>query len=79
MSDDITALDPTRRRIITAADLHETDYTPWEGWTAHAWPCLTMLRGKIVMQDGHLLGDLADGQWIPRKINPDIIAAPVKM
>ena len=76
---DITALDPTRRRIITAADLHETDYTPWEGWTAHAWPCLTMLRGKIVMQNGHLLGDLADGQWIPRKINPDIIAAPVKM
>jgi len=39
---DITVLDPTRRRTITAADLHETDYTPWEGWTAHAWPCLTM-------------------------------------
>ena len=76
---DITALDPTSRRTITATDLHETDYTPWEGWTAHAWPCLTMLRGKIVMQNGTLTGSLADGQWIPRKINPAIIAAPVKM
>ena len=53
--------------------------TDMQVWTAHAWPCLTMLRGKIVMQDGHLLGDLADGQWIPRKINPEIIAAPMKM
>ncbi len=76
---DITALDPTKRRTITAADLHETDYTPWEGWTAHAWPCLTMLRGKIVMQNGILTGDLTDGKWISRKINPEIIAAPVKM
>lgn len=75
---DITVLDPTRRRTITAADLHETDYTPWEGWTAHAWPCLTLLRGKIVMQDGVLTGSLADGQWIERKIDPAVIAGPIK-
>jgi dihydropyrimidinase len=76
---DITVLDPTRRRTITAADLHESDYTPWEGWDAHAWPCLTMLRGKVVMQDGTLLGSLTDGAWVKRAIDPAIIAAPVKM
>ncbi len=76
---DITVLDPTKRRTITAADLHETDYTPWEGWDAHAWPCLTMLRGKVVMENGQLTGDLADGKWISRTIDPNIIAAPVKM
>jgi dihydropyrimidinase len=76
---DITALDPTRRRTITSAELHETDYTPWEGWTADAWPCLTLLRGKVVMQDGVLTGSLADGKWIERRINPAIIAAPVGM
>ena len=76
---DITVLDPTRRRTITAADLHESDYTPWEGWDAHAWPCLTMLRGKVVMQDGTLLGALTDGAWVKRAIDPAIIAAPVKM
>jgi dihydropyrimidinase len=76
---DITVLDPTRRRTITAADLHETDYTPWEGWEAHAWPCLTMLRGKVVMQDGRLLGAPDDGRWVERRIDPAIIAAPVAM
>ena len=76
---DITVLDPTSRRTITAADLHETDYTPWEGWDAHAWPCLTMLRGKVVMQDGQLLGALTDGAWVKRQIDPAIIAAPVRM
>ena len=76
---DICVLDPTRRRTITAADLHETDYTPWEGWEAHAWPCMTLLRGKIVMRDGELTGDLADGQWIERRIDPAIIAAPMAL
>ncbi len=76
---DICVLDPTRRRTITAADLHETDYTPWEGWEAHAWPCMTLLRGKIVMQEGQLTGDLADGQWIERRIDPAIIAAPMPL
>lgn len=76
---DITVLDPTRRRTITASDLHESDYTPWEGWDAHAWPCLTMLRGKVVMQDGMLLGALTDGAWVKRAIDPAIIAAPVRM
>ncbi len=76
---DICVLDPTKRRIITAADLHETDYTPWEGWEAHAWPCLTLLRGKVVMQDGALTGDLADGKWLPRQIDPAIIAGPAPL
>jgi dihydropyrimidinase len=76
---DICVLDPTRRRVITAADLHETDYTPWEGWEAHAWPCLTLLRGKVVMQDGVLTGDPADGQWVARTIDPQIIAGPVAL
>jgi dihydropyrimidinase len=76
---DICVLDPRRRRIITAGDLHETDYTPWEGWEAHAWPCLTLLRGKVVMEEGRLVGDLSDGRWLPRRIDPAIIAAPVAL
>jgi dihydropyrimidinase len=76
---DICVLDPTRRRIITAADLHETDYTPWEGWEAYAWPCLTLLRGKVMMENGALLGTQADGKWQPRQIDPAIIAGPVAL
>ena len=76
---DVCVLDPRRRRTITAGDLHETDYTPWEGWEAHAWPCLTLLRGKVVMEDGRLTGALSDGRWLPRRIDPAIIAAPVPL
>ena len=36
-------------------------------------------KHTIVMQNGVLTGALADGKWIKRKIDPAIIAAPVKM
>ena len=38
---DIVILDPTRRGKVRAADLHETDYTPWEGHDIFAWPVVT--------------------------------------
>ena len=33
---------------------------------------MTILRGKIVVEDGNFSGDLRDGQFLPRKI-PDAI------
>src|SRR3954451_16761057 len=73
---DICVLDPTRRRTITAADLHETDYTPWEGRRMDAWPCLTVLRGKVVVENGAFRGSLNDGKWQPRKVADDMLAGP---
>ena len=73
---DICVLDPADRRVIRAADLHEADYTPWEGRQMDAWPCLTMLRGKVVVEGGKFLGSLDDGQWLPRKIAAEVIAGP---
>jgi dihydropyrimidinase len=32
------------------ADLHETDYTPWEGHDIFAWPVVTILRGKVMVR-----------------------------
>lgn len=73
---DICVLDPAAKRVIRAADLHEADYTPWEGWQMLAWPCLTMLRGKVVVENGQSCGSLDDGRWQPRKIDPAILAGP---
>src|SRR5213078_134916 len=47
---DIVLLDPRQRKIVRAAELHEADYTPWEGRDLAAWPSLVMLRGKIVVE-----------------------------
>jgi dihydropyrimidinase len=71
---DITVLDPALATTIRKEMLHESDYTPWEGHEVHAWPSLTILRGKIVVEDGKFSGDLADGRFLPRKI-PEAIRA----
>jgi dihydropyrimidinase len=71
---DITILDPTRRGKVRAADLHETDYTPWEGHDIFAWPTVTILRGKIMVENGGYLASPKDGRYLKRKIPAEILA-----
>jgi dihydropyrimidinase len=70
---DITILDPTRRGKVRAADLHETDYTPWEGHDIFAWPVVTILRGKVMVENGQYFGNPTDGRYLKRKISPKIL------
>lgn len=69
---DITVLDTSRRLTIRKEMLHESDYTPWEGHEVYAWPAMTLLRGKIVVEDGRFLGDVSDGQYLYRTISDEI-------
>jgi dihydropyrimidinase len=73
---DITLLDPSRRGKIRKEDLHETDYSPWEGHDIYAWPVLTILRGKVAVENGRLLASNQDGRFHKRKIPAEIIAGP---
>src|SRR5438876_10506131 len=73
---DIVLLDPRGRKTVRAAELHEADYTPWEGRDLAAWPSLTMLRGKIVVDNGAFMGDLKDGQFLLRKVAEEIRSRP---
>jgi dihydropyrimidinase len=73
---DIVLLDPRARRVLRKEDLHETDYTPWEGHEVAAWPSMTILRGKVVVESGQFLASLSDGQFLPRKIPDDIRSRP---
>jgi dihydropyrimidinase len=65
---DLTVLDPGLRRTVRREDLHESDYSPWEGQQVAAWPCMTVLRGKVVVEDGRFQGDPADGQGLARSV-----------
>jgi dihydropyrimidinase len=69
---DITVLDPSKKTTIRKEMLHESDYTPWEGHEVHVWPSLTVLRGKIVVENEKFLGDLNDGRYLVRKISDEI-------
>lgn len=69
---DICILDPSVRGEVKAENLHEADYSPWEGHAITGWPALTMLRGKIMVEDGQFMGDLDDGKYLKREV-PDWI------
>ncbi|MBI4192568.1 MAG: amidohydrolase family protein [Betaproteobacteria bacterium] len=74
---DITVLDPSRKMTVRKEMLHETDYSPWEGQEVHAWPSMTILRGKVKVEDGRFLSDPKDGQYLYRKIPDEIRSRPL--
>ena len=73
---DIVLLDPRQRHVVRAAEMHEADYSPWEGRDLAAWPSLTVLRGKIVVEGSAFTGELNDGQFLLRKIPEAVRARP---
>src|SRR5262249_59308609 len=73
---DIVVLDTGLQKTIRAADLHESDYTPWEGHVVTAWPSVTVLRGKVMVEGGQFFRDPKDGQFLPRKGSDEIRARP---
>jgi dihydropyrimidinase len=73
---DLTLMDTSHRRRLTMADFHVADYSPWEDWEITAWPTTTILRGHVLTHNGALRAQPGFGQWLPRKIDADIIRRP---
>ena len=66
------------RKTLTLADLHaDSDYSIWEGFECEGYPVMTMLRGKVMVENGVLQGSSYDGRWLPRKVAPGVLARPV--
>ena len=74
---DITIIDPAKHKRLSQDDLHLEDYSIWEGWEMRGWPVTTVLRGKVMVEDGRLLGSPSDGQLVPRKLTPEVTQRPV--
>jgi dihydropyrimidinase len=75
---DVVVWNPDAKRTITIDELHhEGDYTPWEGWEVEGVPVTTILRGKVIVDDGKLLGSPDDGRWLRRKIDTALAARPI--
>ena len=73
---DIVLIDPGIRKTLSMDDLHIGDYSIWEGWEIHGWPVTTILRGKVMVENGQFHGKPGDGQFVPRKIGSDILSRP---
>ncbi len=74
---DIVVIDPAVRKPLSMADLHIGDYSIWEGWPIEGWPAVTILRGKVVVENGRFFGERTDGRFIPRKIDGAVLSRPV--
>ena len=77
--------DHARRLAMLASDLaidlgktglFRTVEVEAEGWEVEGWPTTVILRGKVMVENGRLLGSPTDGQLIPRKIDPGILRRP---
>ncbi|QYF87425.1 dihydroorotase [Brevundimonas sp. PAMC22021] len=54
---DLTIVDLNARRTIKAEDqASRCGWTPFDGFEATGWPMVTVVRGRVVMQDGELIG-----------------------
>ena len=74
---DITIIDPSISRPLSLDDLHLEDYSIWEGWHIQGWPVTTLLRGKVMVEEGRLFGSPSDGRLLPRSVDPEITKRPV--
>ena len=64
---DVVIFDSLKTVTIRADQLHQnTDYSPYEGTQIKGWPVTTILRGKIIMEDGIYKGDRSDGVFVKR-------------
>jgi dihydropyrimidinase len=69
---DIVLWDANRKQVIQQDVLHHgADYTPYEGLAVTGWPVMTILRGKVVAEEGKILGEPGDGSFLRRGLSPN--------
>ena len=73
---DFAIIDPEFKKALELSDLHVRDYNPWEGWDVEGWPTTVILRGKVMIANGQLLGDSNDGRLILRKVDQSVLNRP---
>ena len=58
------------KKVTLTQDLmqHGSDYTPYEGFVVTGWPVKTFLRGKLIVEDRRIVGELGAGQLLPREL-----------
>ncbi|MBR6085745.1 MAG: amidohydrolase family protein, partial [Spirochaetales bacterium] len=62
---DITILDPQARWTLEDDKMHSAShYTPYRGFEVHGKVRTTILRGRIIMEDGSYYGIAGSGRFL---------------
>ena len=74
---DIALIDPRPDRKLRLSELHGTDYSVWDGWELKGWPVTTILRGRVIVENGALADEKKHGRLIGgRKTPPEVLNGP---
>jgi len=73
---DLVLLDTEHTRQLSAQEMHETDYSAWEGYEVSAWPTTALVRGQVVMTQGELKGGPTIGRRVERKVSDEVFRRP---
>jgi dihydropyrimidinase len=67
---DLTIVDLELEKKVTPELLQSySDYTIYDGWRLEGWPVMTIVRGKIVMEDGQVNSEAAGhGEFVSRPV-----------
>jgi dihydropyrimidinase len=64
---DLALIDPERRVTIASERMQSSsDFDPYEGFEAVGWPVKTIVRGRVVVDDGELVAEPGYGRLVPR-------------
>lgn len=69
---DFVILDPQDRRVIDPVDLHEGDWTPWDGREVYGWPSHTILGGRVVIENSTVVDGSTSGKLLRRTLDPSV-------
>jgi dihydropyrimidinase len=72
MDADVAIFDPAQEWTVRAADQHgNSDYSLYEGSRVRGRALWTMQRGRVVLDDGAVVGPAGGGRYIPRSVRGD--------
>ena len=67
---DLTVLDLKSRYRFRADSMHSIgDFSPFDGWEMKGKPVITIVNGKVVMEDGQLIPEERAGAFVRRPEN----------
>lgn len=65
---DIVIFDPKKKKIVDYKEMETNcDWSPYQGMKFAGFPEITILRGKIIVENGKFIGKEGDGKFLKRK------------
>lgn len=72
---DIVLIDPNKEHSLSAEDLHMgTDLSVYEGMKVRGWPVMTLLRGRVIVENEVYAGRPGEGEFVKAKIDGHVLA-----